>query len=78
MDSPRKRETAGRLINYLLAHVTLALFGNFPLFCDLPVEGRENRHYQSYIMAMEVVFVLICLGWIIKLNSLVSSWPASI
>ena len=45
MDSPTKSETAGRLINYLLAHVTLALFGNFPLFCDLPVEGRENGHY---------------------------------
>ena len=42
MDSPRKRETAGRLINYSLAHVTLTLLGNFLFFCVWSGEGRED------------------------------------
>ena len=76
MDSPRKRETADRLINYLLAHVTLALLGNFPFSVIALVRMGTITH----MMAKEVVFALICLRQIIiiVLNSVVSSWTASI
>ena len=55
MDSPRKRETAGSLINYLLAHVTLALLGNF-LFSVTGLVRGGRMGTISHMMAMEAVF----------------------